>query len=30
MSNLDSFAEAFDIADDHPSMRAPESRVDIW
>jgi putative endopeptidase len=30
MSNLDSFAEAFGIADDHPSMRDPGNRVDIW
>lgn len=30
MSNLDSFAAAFGIADDDPSMRAPDDRIDIW
>jgi predicted metalloendopeptidase len=30
MSNLDSFADAFGIAHDNPSMRPSSDRVDIW
>jgi putative endopeptidase len=30
MSNLDSFAAAFGIDDDDPSMRKPEDRIRIW
>ena len=29
-SNQDGFAEAFDLADDAPMMRAPEDRIEIW
>jgi putative endopeptidase len=30
LSNLDSFAEAFSIPDDHPAMRPPSDRISIW
>jgi len=30
LSNLESFAEAFDIPDDAPSMRAEDDRVEVW
>ena len=29
-SNQDGFAEAFDLADDAPMMRAPKDRIEIW
>jgi predicted metalloendopeptidase len=30
LSNLDSFAAAFSVPDDHPAMRPPSDRVSIW
>ncbi|MFV1969880.1 MAG: M13 family metallopeptidase [Acidimicrobiia bacterium] len=30
LSNLETFQEAFDIADDAPSMRAEQDRVEVW
>ena len=30
LSNLDTFAAAFGIPDDHPTMRPTDERVDIW
>jgi predicted metalloendopeptidase len=29
-SNLDAFAQAWDVAPDAPMMRAPEDRLEIW
>ena len=29
-SNLDAFQEAWGLADDHPMMRPPEERIEIW